>query len=92
MGTLPRSRWPLPRSAERFGPIIRFFQGIMLVVYWVGCGIWLTCTIINFFIVLFTGKWNLEHRQFIIDFNRWYSNVFAWILCVTNTKPPLEMR
>ena len=88
--TLSANWTPGPR--ERFGPIIKIFQGIPHFIFLIIRGIvaWVYY-IINFFIVLTSGKWNAQQRQYVIDYMRWASNVYAWLYGLTDTKPPSDM-
>jgi hypothetical protein len=57
---------------------------IVLLVFSIGAAVlW----IINFFIVLFTGKWNEGHREFIVKVQRYQAKVWAYAAMLETQYP-----
>ena len=56
----------------------------MLLVFGIGA---LVLWIINFFIVLFTGKWNASHRAYILKVGRYQTIVMAYAMMLRNEYP-----
>jgi len=48
--------------------------------------------VINFFVVLFTGKWNESMREFVIGVARWYTRVHAYVFLLTDKYPPFSLQ
>ena len=57
--------------------VMLFLYGIAAFVLWV----------INFFGVIFTGKWNAGHRDFVVKYARYQTRVFAYVLMLRNEYP-----
>ncbi len=47
-------------------------------------------TVIAFFIVLFTGRWNEGMQTFVLNVLRWYLRVQTYFLLLTDDYPPFE--
>ena len=61
---------------------------VVLLVY--GIGAWVLW-VINFFIILFTGKWNEGHRAFVVKVARYQTRVFAYVLMLRNEYPSFSL-
>ena len=76
-----------PESWKRqnaFNFILAIPHYIVLFVFSIGAAVlW----ILNFFIVLFTGKWNEGHRGFIVKVQRYQTRVMAYALMLRNEYP-----
>lgn len=47
--------------------------------------------LINFFVVLFTGRWNDGMRNFVVGVLRWYTRVDGYFLFLTDEYPPFRL-
>lgn len=47
--------------------------------------------ILNVFIVLFTGRWNRSHRDFVVKVSRYQVRVFAYALMLRNEYPSFSL-
>jgi hypothetical protein len=71
---------------------LRIFYVIPHVIALIGLGIYAAIlTLINFFIVLFTGSWNPGMRDTVIKVQRWYVRVQAYFLLLTDEYPPFTL-
>ena len=84
---------PLRLSVERtttwkrqnaFNVILAIPHFVLLLVFAIGAVVLL---ILNFFIVLFTGKWNASHREYLVKVTRYQTRVFAYVLMLRNEYP-----
>jgi hypothetical protein len=48
--------------------------------------------VIQFFVVLFTGKWNGPMREFVVGVARWYTRVHAYVFLLTDKYPPFSLQ
>jgi hypothetical protein len=61
---------------------------IVLVVLSIGVFfVW----IVAFFAVLFTGKWPVGMRNFVVGFSRWSTRVSAYLYFLTDAYPPFSL-
>lgn len=61
---------------------------VMLVIYGIGA---FALLVVNFFGVLFTGKWNTGHRDFVIKVARYQTRVFSYVLMLRNEYPAFAL-
>ena len=61
---------------------------LVLMVYGVAAAVlWF----LNLFIVLFTGRWNRSHRDFVVKVTRYQVRVFAYALMLRNEYPSFSL-
>ncbi len=61
---------------------------VVLAVYSIAAAVlWL----LNLFIVLFTGRWNRGHRDFVVKVTRYQVRVFAYALMLRNEYPSFSL-
>jgi roadblock/LC7 domain-containing protein len=48
--------------------------------------------VINFFIVLFTGRWNEAMRDFVVGVARWHTRVYGYVFLLTDRYPPFTLQ
>jgi hypothetical protein len=70
--------------ANAFNVILAIPHFVMLIVYGIGAFV---LVIVNFFGVIFTGKWNAGHRDFVVKVGRYQTRVFAYVLMLRNEYP-----
>jgi hypothetical protein len=77
---------------NRWLPLVKWFLAIphyvMIVIYGIAAVVLL---IVNVFIVLFTGKWNPQHRAFIVKFMRYVLKVEVYILMLRDDYPSFTL-
>ena len=61
--------------------VVLFVYGIAAAVLW----------FLNLFIVLFTGRWNAGHRNFIVKVLRYQVRVYAYALMLRNEYPSFSL-
>jgi len=81
-----------PDVLNRWLPLVKWFLAIphyiMLVIYGIAAFVlW----IVNVFIVLFTGKWNPQHRAFIVKFLRYALRVEVYIKLLRDEYPSFTL-
>jgi Domain of unknown function (DUF4389) len=80
------------QGLNRWLPLVKWLLAIphyiMIVIYGIAAFVlW----IVNFFIVLFTGKWNAQHRAFIVKFLRYVLRVEVYILLLRDEYPSFTL-
>jgi hypothetical protein len=77
---------------NRWLPLVKWFLAIphyvMILIYGIAA---IVLWIVNFFIVLFTGKWNPQHRTFIVKFLRYVLKVEVYILLLRDDYPSFTL-
>lgn len=72
------------RWQNAFNFILAIPHYILMIVFGIGAFVlW----VINFFIILFTGKWNEGHRNFIVKVLRYQTRVMAYAMMLRNEYP-----
>jgi hypothetical protein len=61
--------------------LLLMVYGIAAVVLW----------FVNLFVVLFTGRWNAGHRDFIMKVVRYQVRVFAYVMMLRNEYPSFSL-
>ena len=72
------------KRQNAFNVILAIPHFVVLFVFAIGAVVLL---IVNFFLVLFTGKWNASHRQYLVKVARYQTRVFAYVLMLRNEYP-----
>lgn len=77
-----------PTEVSRWLPLVKWLLAIphyiLLFIFGIGA---VVLWILNFFIVLFTGKWNDGHRNYIIKVTRYSMLVSAYIMLLRDEYP-----
>lgn len=77
---------------NRWLPLVKWFLAIphyvMIVIYGIAA---VVLWVVNFFIVLFTGKWNPQHRAFIVKFLRYCLKVQVYIFLLRDDYPSFTL-
>jgi hypothetical protein len=91
-GDVPRLRVDVqPELADRnrltvaFRIILVIPQLIVIAVLWFAAAV---VTLVAFFAVLFTGRWPVGMRDFVVNVFRWWLRVEAYLLLLTDAYPP----
>jgi uncharacterized MAPEG superfamily protein len=72
------------KRTNAFNFILAFPHYIVLCVFGIGAFVlW----VVNFFGILFTGKWNQGHRDFIVKVQRYATRVMAYAMMLRNDYP-----
>lgn len=84
---------PQRQEMNRWLPLYNWFIAIphyvMLMIYGIAAAVlW----ILNFFIVLFTGSWNANHRAFIVKVWRYGVRVVAYVILLRDDYPEFGLR
>ena len=81
-----------PVPLKRWMPLVKWLLAVphyvMILIYGIGA---LVLWIVNFFIILFTGKWNGDHRRFIIKVNRYVLRVMAYVFLLRDEYPSFTL-
>lgn len=72
------------KRTNAFNFILAIPHYIVLVVFGIGA---VVLWIVNFFGVLFTGKWNASHREYIVKVARYQNVVMAYAMMLRNDYP-----
>ena len=79
-------------NLNRWLPLVKWFLAIphyiMIIIYGIAA---VVLWIVNLFIVLFTGKWNPQHRAFIVRFLRYVVRVEVYILLLRDEYPSFSL-
>jgi Domain of unknown function (DUF4389) len=76
------------RRQAAFNWLLAIPHYIVLVVYSIAAFVlWL----VNFFIVLFTGKWNESHRAYIVKVQRYSVRVMAYAMMLRDEYPKFNL-
>jgi hypothetical protein len=62
-----------------------------IVLWFLELGV-LVVLVINFFIVLFTGRWNEAMREFVVGVARWHIRVYGYVFLLTDKYPPFSLQ
>ncbi len=94
-GDDPRVRVDVVPQLENRNRLTAFFRIILvipqLIVLAVLSFAGFFCAIIGFFSVLFTGKWPVGLRDFVLGIMRWSLRVNAYFLLLTDVYPPFAL-
>ena len=74
--------------ANAFNVILAIPHYILLAVYGIGAFV---LVVVNFFGVIFTGKWVASHRDFVVKVARYQTRVFAYVLMLRNEYPAFAL-
>ena len=79
-------------TLNRWLPLVKWFLAIphyvMLVIYGIAA---VVLWIVNLFIILFTGKWNREHRNFLVKYSRYLLRVEVYVLLLRDEYPSFSL-
>ncbi len=81
-----------PTELNRWLPLVKWLLAvphyILLFIFGIGAFVlW----ILNFFIVLFTGRWNESHRNYLVKVTRYSTRVAAYIMLLNDEYPPFGL-
>jgi len=76
------------RLTTFFRLILAIPQIIVLSLVSIAAGV---VTLISFFVVLFTGRWNDGMRNFVVGYLRWNLRVMAYMYLLTDKYPPFSL-
>jgi hypothetical protein len=81
-----------PGEMNRFLGFVQWLLAFPhLVVLWFLQIAVFVVVVINFFIVLFTGRWNESMRDFTVGVARWHARVYGYVYLITNKYPPFSL-
>ena len=80
-----------PGEMNRWLPLVKWLPAFPhYVVLWLLEIAVFVVLVIQFFVVLFTGRWNDAMREFVVGVARWYTRVHAYVFLLTDKYPTVQ--
>jgi roadblock/LC7 domain-containing protein len=82
-----------PGDMNRWLPLVKWFLAIphYIVLAFLGVAVWFVL-LVSFFMVLFTGKWSVGMRDFVVGVMRWGTRVYGYVFFITDPYPPFTLQ